>query len=147
MAVEDLLQLVGGNVAGREHPVERAVVVEDGDGGDAGIPHRAPGQIQRHGLVQLRGLVKVQIGDLGAHILYVHGRLEPEAVQHTLGLVVDRADADGLVFPVAQGVAQIGVGHGGDDGVGIGIAVSADIDVVHDDPPKKSDLCLILFLD
>ena len=38
-------------------------------------------------------------------------------------------------FPVAQGVSQRGIGHGGNDGVGIGVAVAGNIDGFHEKPP------------
>ena len=60
-----------------------------------------------------------------------HRGLEAEAVQHQLGLVADAPQARGDVFPVAQGCAQLGIGHGRDDGIGIGVAVACDIDGFH----------------
>ena len=52
-------------------------------------------------------------------------------VEHMLRLVVYRADAHGLVLPVAEGVAQTCVCHRGHDGVRVGVAVSGDVYFIH----------------
>ncbi len=48
-----------------------------------------------------------------------------------LRLVIYRADAYRLVFPVAQRIAELCIRHGGDDGIGVGIAVSGNIYLIH----------------
>ena len=75
--------------------------------------------------------------DLGVHIVNALGRLEAEIVQHGLGLVGNVAQAGRLIFPVAAGIAQRGIGHGGDDGIRIRVAVAGDVNGVH----RCSSLC------
>ena len=124
-------QVVGGHVAGGQHAVQGAVVVEDGDGGDLPVPHGLPGQLQRHGAVQLRRVVKIQVTDLVAHILNVWRRLKPKAIEHVQRFIIDRADPHRGVLPVPQGIAQVGISHGGHDGIRIRIAVAGNINFVH----------------
>ena len=101
------LHIIGRDVSGGEHAVERAVVVDDGHGGDLPLAHGAPRQIHRHGAVQLRRAVKVQVADLCAHALYILRRFKAEMVEHVLRFIVYRADAHGLVFPVPERVAEL----------------------------------------
>ena len=90
---------------------------------------RAQGQIHGDGAVEGRGTVIVQIPHLGAHVLDQGRRLETETVQQLLGLVVDGADAHGTVIAIPHGIAQIGIGDGGNDGIGIRVAVPGHIDI------------------
>ena len=125
------LHVVGGDIAGGEHAEEAAVFIHDGDHVDGVVPHGLPGQVDRDGVVQRGRGVKFQIPDLGAHVLDQRRRLHPEMIQQALGLIVDGADAHGLVLPVAKGVAQLGIGHGGDDGIGIRVAVAGNVNIAH----------------
>ena len=130
--VGDGVHVVGGDVPGGEHPQQVAVVVGDGDGGDVLVLlHGGPGPVHCHRPVEDGRGVEVQVHHLGPHVLDEQGRLKAEAVQDQLGLVAEVAQPGGHVLPVAGGVAQGGVGHGGDHGVGVGVAVSGDVDLVH----------------
>ena len=125
------LQVEGGDVARREHAEQAAALVHDGHYVDRAAAHRQPGQMDGDGVVQRgRGIV-FQIPDLGAHVLDQGRRLHPEVIQQALGLVVDGADSHGLIVPVAQRIAKLGVCHGGDDGVRIGVAVPGNVNVAH----------------
>ena len=121
--------VVGGDLRRGEHPVERPVVVHHGEGLDVAVilAQDGPGTVDGDGGVEGRGRIIVQVEDLGAHGVEQHRRLEAEAVEHELCLVAEVAETGGDKFPVAQGVAQRGVGHGGNDGVGVRVAVSGDI--------------------
>ena len=130
-------QVIGGHVAGGQHTVQGAVVVEDGDGGDLPIPHGLPGQLQGHGAVQLRRMVEVQVTDLVAHIFNVRRRLKAKAIEHVQRFIIDRADPHRGVLPVAQGIAQVGISHGGYDGIRIRVAVAGNINFVHQ---RSSDI-------
>ena len=79
--------------------------------------------------------VIVQIAHLRAHGLDAHRRLEAEAVEHEPCLIGDMPQTRGNEFPIAQRVSQRGIGHGGNNGIGIGIAVAGDIDGFHEKPP------------
>ena len=125
------LHLIGGQVPGGEHAVQMPVVVHDGDHVQRLVPHGLPGQTHGDGPVESGGLVIVQVVDLGAHVLDPERRFHPKMIQQALGLVIDAAQAHSLIFPIAQGVAQMRVGHGGYDGVGIRVAVPGHIDFTH----------------
>ena len=81
------------------------------------------------------GRVIVQIAHLRAHGLDAHRRLEAEAVEHKPRLIGDMPQTRGNKFPIAQRVSQRGISHGGNNGIGIGIAVAGDIDGFHEKPP------------
>ena len=106
--------------------------MDDRDGGDGavglqGIPRAA----HRHGAAQRGRRVVVEVAHLRAHGLDAQRRLEAEAVEHELRLVRNVAEACGDVITLANGVLQRRIGHGGDNGVGIGVAVAGDIDRFH----------------
>ena len=129
--VGDSGHAVGGDVAGGQSAVQGAVLVDNGDGGYLLFPHDVPGPVHGDRGVQGRGRIIVQVLHLGADVLHRPGGLEAEAVQHPLGLVADVVHMGGHIVPVAQGVAQGRVGHGGHDGIGIGVVVADDVDLVH----------------
>ena len=119
------------HVPGGEHPVEGPVVVGHRHDGDAIGLHGGPGSADGGGRGEGRGGVVIQVPDLGADVADAHGRLSVEALQHGAGLVADLTQAGGLVLPEAQGVLQRGVGHGGDDGIGVGVLVPGNINGIH----------------
>ena len=129
--VGDGVQAEGGDVTGGQHAVQCTVLVGDGDGGDLLAAHQLPGTVHGDGGVQAGRAVKVQIPHLSADVLDKAGRLEAEALQHPVGLVTDGAQMHRHILLFAQCVLQRGVGHGGDDGVGIRVAVAGHIDLVH----------------
>ena len=120
-----------GHVPGGEHAVEGAVVIGHRHDGDAVRLHGGPGPADGGGGGEGHGGVVVQVPDLGADVAEPGRGLRVEALQHGFGLVADLAQAGGLVLPQAQGVLQRGVGHGGDDGVRVGILVAGDINGIH----------------
>ena len=111
--------------------MERAVLVDHGDGGDLLLAHQLPRTVHGDGGIQTGRAVKLQVAHLGADILDEPGRVEMETLQHTVGLVADRAQVHRHVLLLAQGVFQGGESHGGNDGVGIRVAVAGHIDLVH----------------
>ena len=125
------VQAEGGDIAGGQHAVQCAVLVDHGDGGDLLLPHELPRAIHGDGGVQAGRTVEVQIPHLRADVLDKAGRLEMEALQHPVRLIADGAQMDGHIFLFAQCVFQRGVGHGGHDGVGVRVAVSGDVYLVH----------------
>ena len=137
--VGDGVHVVAGDVPGGEHALEVALVVGDGDGGDVLVLlHGGPGPVDGDGLVEDGGLVVVQVQHLGADVFEVEGRLKAEAGEDGPGLVAELAQPGGHILPVPHGVAQGGVGHGGDNGVGVRVAVSGDVDLVHRLAPYRS---------
>ena len=134
--VGERAHVVARDLARREHAVELAVVVRDGDGGDGSVVlQRGPGTADRHGPGQGGRRVVVEIADLRAHGLDADGRLKAEAAEHQPRLIGDVSEPGRDEFPVAQRVAQRRIGHGRDDRVGIRVAVAGDIDGVHEKPP------------
>ena len=136
--VSDGLHVAGRDIAGGKHAVESPVLIDDGKSAERVIAHDAPGVVQGDGVMQQGRAVEIQVGDLRAQIPDQLRSLRAEAVQQLPGLVVDGAETGRTVFPVAQGVAQIGVGQRRDDGIGVRVAVTGDINVVHKQSPGKS---------
>ena len=129
--IADGRHIVVRHVAGGKHAVERAVLVGHGQGGDLVRLHHLPAPADGGRGGKRRGRIIIQVPDLGAPIADELGRLEAEAVQHNLGFVADLAQPCGLILPPAQRVFQRGIGHGGNDGVCVRIAVSGDKDGIH----------------
>ena len=139
LRVQHRAHVLGGDGVGGQHAEQRAVVLHHRQGhGVFVLVQQLPGVVHRHGLVQHRRGIEVQVADLRAQVVDQHRRLKAEAVQHQLGLVADAAQPRRHVFPVAQRVAQLGVGHGGDDGIGVGVAVPGDVDRIHSRPSVVS---------
>ena len=84
------------------------------------------------------GGVVIQIPHLGAHIGDQLGSLKAEAIQNDLSLVADLTQTGGLVLTLTQRILQRGIGHGRNDGVGIGVLMAGDINGIH----SKSFLCI-----
>ncbi|MPM58775.1 hypothetical protein SDC9_105608 [bioreactor metagenome] len=136
MRIADGGDVVGGDVPGGEHSVQRSVLIGHGNGLGIGVlmnhaPRPADGDT---GAEQRRRVIR-EIVHLGPHVFQQHGRLKAKAVQHSLSFIVYPAEARRRVFPVPQGIAQGGIGHGGDNGVRVGVAVPGDIDGVHANIP------------
>lgn len=129
--VADRAHAVGRDIAGGEHTVERAVLVDDGHGGDVLVAHDVPGAVHRDAGVERRRRVKVQIAHLRADVADRDRLLKAEAIEQTLRLIADVAEMCGHVIPVAERVAQCGIGNGGRDGVRVRIPVAGDVDSVH----------------
>ena len=96
-----------------------------------------PGTADGNRCAQYGRCIKVQILDLGVHVIDTLGSLETKAVQNDLGLVGYAAQTSGFIFPIAYGIAQSGISHSGDDGVGIGVAVTGNINRIHNHKPPK----------
>ena len=131
MPVADRAHAVGRDIAGGEHTVERAVLVDDGHGGDVLVAHDVPGAVHRDAGVERRRRVKVQIAHLRANVADRDRLRKAEAIEQTLRLIADVAEMCGHVIPVAERVAQCGIGNGGRDGVRVRIPVAGDVDSVH----------------
>ena len=129
--VVDAAHVIQINVAFGKHSVQRAVVVLYGKRVEIVVHHQLPCGIDGDGSAEYRRTVEIEVSYLGAHIPDPHGRLESEAVQKLLGLVVYRADARGDVFGIADRVAQIGIGNGRYDRVGIRISVPCNKYLTH----------------
>ena len=129
--VVDGLYVVAGDVPRGEHAEERAVLVDDRHRAQLVFADRPPGEIHRDGAAERGRAVEIQVAHLRAHGLDHRGRLKAEAVEQLLRLVVDGADARGLVFAVAHRVAEVRVRDRGDDRIGIGVPVPGHIYVAH----------------
>ena len=136
LAGGDQAHVVVGDLIPGQHAIQSAVVVGDGDrGGGTMLMEHSPGAVHGDGRGKNRGLVKLQVPDLGVHTGNALGGLEPETVQNPLCLVGHTAQTGRFVFPVAQVVAQGCIGHGSHDGVGIRVSVAGNIDGIHRIPP------------
>ena len=128
----DGLHVVGRDLRRGEHAIERPVVVDDRDGRDGPVGlQRVPRAAQRHGAAQRGRRVVIEVAHLRAHGLDAHRRLKAEPVEDQLRLVRDVAEARGDIVALADGVLQRGIGHRGNDGVGIRVAVAGDVDGIH----------------
>ena len=125
------VQAERGDVAGGEHTVKRTVLVDHGNGGDPLLTHQLPRPVHGDGGIQAGRTVELQISDLGADVLDKAGWIEVEAFQHPVRLVADRSQMYRHILLLAQRVLQRGVGHGGHNGVGIRVAVTGHIDLIH----------------
>ena len=133
--LHDGLHIVARYVARGEHAEERAVAVHYGHGADLAIAHGAPGEVERHGVVERGGVVIVEVGHLRAHILDERRRVGVEALEEPRRLVVHGAEAHGLVGAVAHRVLKVRVGDGRHDGVRIRVAVPGHVYVAHGNIP------------
>ena len=130
--VHDGVHIIACDIPGGEHALEMAVVVGNGNGGDVLVLlHSGPGPVDGDGGVEDGRLVIVQVLDLSADVFQVKGGLKAKAAEDSPGLVAELAQPGGHILPVPHGVAQGGVGHGGDNRVGIRIAMAGDIDFIH----------------
>ena len=137
----DGLHVAGGDVAGGEHAEQCAVLICDGQGGDGRVRRQSsPRAADGHTGGKRRRCVIVEVAHLRAHGLDPDRGREAEAVEHELRLVADVAETGGAVLPVAECIAQRGVGHGGDDGVGIRIPMAGDVNGIHGQPPSAAQL-------
>ena len=128
----DIGHMIIGHIRPGKHTVERAILLGYRQGSEIGmLLQLVPSQTHRHGSTQYRRRVKFQIANLGIHIVDAFGRLETEPLQHDLGLLGGIAEAGCLIFPVAAGISQRGIGHGGHNGIGVRISVSGDINGIH----------------
>ena len=59
------------------------------------------------------------------------GGRKAKAVQHDLGFVGNVTQTGGHILPVTQGVAEGRIGHGGNDGIRVRIAMTGNINGVH----------------
>ena len=123
--------VVLGDVPGGEHAPQRAVLVDDGHGVEIAVAHGLPGVVDGDSGSEGGRTVVVQVPHLRAHAVDQLRRLHAEAVQQALGLVVDGADAPGVIVGIPQRVAQPGIGDRGNDGVGVRVLVPGDIDRIH----------------
>ena len=78
-----------------------------------------------------RRRIIVEIRNLRAHGVQQFRRGKVKLLQQHLGLVAELAYARRDVGALAQRVFQHGVGDGGNDGVGVRIAVARDVDGFH----------------
>ena len=131
LAVHQRLHAEGGDVAGGEHAVQSAVVIHNGDGGDALVAHHMPGPVHGDGGAEAGGRIVLQVADLGADRADGHRLLKAEMPEHAVGLVADVAQVRRHILPVAQSVAQGGIGHGRHNGIRIRIAVAGYKNLVH----------------
>ena len=130
--VADRAHAVGRDVAGGEHAVERAVLVDDGHGRDVLVAHDVPGAVHCDGGVERRRGVVVQVAHLRAHVAQHPRRLEAEAVEQALCLVADVAEVCGHIVAVTEGIAQRGIGDGGHHGVRVRVPVAGDVNLIHE---------------
>ena len=85
--IVDRLHVVGGDIAGRECTVKRAVLVDNGNDGDLALGHRSPGFVQSDLGIQRRRCIEVQILYLRPYITDTKRCLKSESLEHTLGFI------------------------------------------------------------
>ena len=128
--------IVAGDVLPGQHPIEGAVLVGHGQGGDVLLLlQHLPGPALGDRAAEDGRGIEIQVPHLSVHIGNALGGLEAKPIQHNLSFVGDVTQAGGLILPIAQRVAQGGVGHGGDDGIRIGVAVAGHINRIHRNAP------------
>ena len=66
-----------------------------------------------------------------------------EAIQYRLRLVADAAQTGGLVLLIPQRIAQGRIGHGGNNGICVRVAVSGDVNGIHERNPPSD--CRLMF--
>ena len=131
LAVHQGLHAEGSDVSGREHAVQSVIVIHHGDGGNALLPHHMPGPVHGDGGAEAGGCVILQVPDLGADRADGHGLVKAKMLEHTVCFIADVSQVRRNILPVAQGVAQGGIGHGRHDGIRIRIAVAGYKNLVH----------------
>ena len=129
--VGDSGHAVGGDVAGGQSAVQGAVLVDNGDGGYLLFPHDVPGPVHGDGGAEAGGRVILQVPDLGADRADGHGLVKAKMLEHAVCFIADVSQVRRNILPVAQGVAQGGIGHGRHDGIRIRIAVAGYKNLVH----------------
>ena len=135
--LRDALHVLFGNAARGQHPVERAILVRDRHCRQIFIlAQHCPRVADRNTCAERWRTVVVNIAHLCADIGEQRRRLKAEAVEQELRLVVRCALHGGDIGIVAQRIMQRRKRHGGHHGIGIRIAVSADINRIH--------LCILL---
>ena len=109
-----------------DHTIESSVFICDGRRvvSDLALKN-IPGMAHRNFLSQERGLVILDVLYLGAYVRNEKGRLKTELLEQECALVVHVPESCGHISVFTQRVAQAGICHGGDDGVGVGVAVPA----------------------
>ena len=93
--------------------------------------HHMPGPVHGDGGAEAGRRVEIQVSDLGAYGADGLGLGKAEMPKHTLRFIADMAQMDRNISTVTQGIAQRGIGHGGGNGVRIGISVTGYINLVH----------------
>ena len=78
-------------------------------------------------------MVELNVPHLGAHGGQKLRRLEAETLQQIGGFIIQTAQTGGLVLIFAQSVVQRGIGHGGNHGVRVRVAVTEYINRIHQD--------------
>ena len=135
----DGIHIVLRNAAVGDHAEQRAVLVGDGSGmGTLDALQDFPCMADGHILAQKRWLIVVQILDLGADIGNAQGGIESEPFQQERRLVIDMSEPGRHIAVVSQCVAQVCVSHGGNNGVGVGVAVTTYISRVHGSSNSKN---------
>ena len=117
-----------GNAAGRDHAKQCAVLIGHRQRAEGGVflqdfPRVAHGDV----FAQLRGTVKVDVPHLCPDRGEQHGRLKAEAFQKKTGFIVQEAQPGRNISALAQRIAKTGIRHGGDDGICVRVAMTADI--------------------
>ena len=119
------------HVAGRQHTVQGAVLVLDGQDADLILFHDVPCTADRSSRRQSRGGIKVQILDLSAQVGNQDRGLHAKTIQHQLGLITDGTKAGSLILAVTHSVSQRCIGQSGNNGVGVGVAMAGNINRIH----------------
>ena len=123
---------IARNVSGSQHSVELSVAVNNRQNGNAaGVGQRVPCTADGYRVVQGRRGIVVQVADLSSNVGEQHRRLHIEFFQDGIGLIADVSEPCGDIVPVTERVPQRRVGDGGDNGVGVGVAVSRNVDRIH----------------
>ena len=130
--IVDTLHVVVGDIPGGEHAEQGAVLVDHGQDGDMCRLHGLGGAADGRGWGNHRRRVEIKVTHLIADVVNEDGRLGVEAVKYQLRFVADASQTRRDIVSLAQGVFERGVGQRGDDGVGIGVFVSGDVDGFHE---------------
>ena len=120
----------GGKILHGDDALQLVVLAGDGQGVDLLVAHDLPCAAQAGGARDARHLAVIHVPDLGVHVGAHPGRRDTELFQDELGLLIHFTGTARLADQRAGAVFELRIGNGGADGIGIGVAVPDDHDLV-----------------
>ena len=120
----------GGKILHGDDALQLVVRAGDGQGVDLLVAHDLPCAAQAGGARDARHLAVIHVPDLGVHVGAHPGRRDTELFQDELGLLIHFTGTARLTDQRAGAVFELRIGNGGADGIGIGVAVPDDHDLV-----------------
>ncbi|MPN06101.1 hypothetical protein SDC9_153356 [bioreactor metagenome] len=136
----DKAHVVGGDLLRRQHAVEAAVLIRNRKRWNARAFRRdgLPGMVDADRGGEDGRRVVIQIRNLRLDRMQQGRWRKVEFLEQQFSLVAQLSNAGGRVGAFAQRILQDGVGKRGDNGIGVGISVSGDVDWFH----SSSKVCI-----